>query len=148
MVCGEVVLSITMTEFEDRKKINDNWFSPPYFTHLQHGYKMCFEVDFDNDKSLRIDSYMMKGGYDSFLQWPFKGKVIVQLLNQLCDHHHYDFVFDYKDKEQGKRITRGSRGEHLETSTLPYIRLGYNASTNSQYLKDNCLKFNVIVPPQ
>ena len=147
-VCGEVVLSVTMTEFEEKKESTDNWFSPPYFTHFQHGYKMCFEVDFTNDKSLRIDSYMMKGGYDSFLLWPFKGKVIVQLLNQLGDHHHYDYVFDYNDKEQGKKVTRGLRGEYLGTATLPYSRLGYNSSTNCQYLKDDCLQFKVIIPPQ
>ena len=105
IVRSDTVLSVTMTEFKHKKDNRVRRVSPPYFTHT-NGYKMCFEVDFTNDKSLCIDSYMMKGGYDSFLQWPFKGKVIVQLLNQCGDHRHYDYVFDYKvSDDEGKRVT-------------------------------------------
>ena len=152
-VCDDVVLSYTMTDFE---QMMDNkahlfgrkqWFSPPYFTHLK--YKMCFEIDLAAfaEKSLQIHTYIMKGPYDDFLQWPFKGLVIVQLLNQLGDHHHYDYVFDYKDDE-GKRVTRGERGNYLTTQStcLPLNQLDYDAKADCQYLKDDCLKFKVIVP--
>ena len=112
---------------------------------------MCFEVDFECDESrtsLRIDSYMMLGPYDNLLQWPFKGKVIVRLLNQLGDYHHYDYVFNYKDNDRGKRVTRGERGDHLlpQNTFLPFDQLGYNVIDNCQYLKDDCLKFKVLVP--
>ena len=141
---------ITMTEFEHKKDNKVRWFSPPYFTHV-NGYKMCFEVDLqceDSKTSLRIDSYMLAGPYDDDLQWPFKGKVIVQLLNQLGDHNHYDYVFDYKDKEQGKRVTSGKQGRYLPTPSkyMKFDQLGFNDVDSCQYLKDNCLKFKVIVP--
>ena len=154
-VC-HVVLSYTMIEF---KQIKDNksqwfgrkqWFSPPYFTHHK-GYKMCFEVDFKGffKTSLHIYSYIMKGIYDNHLQWPFKGQVIVRLLNQRGDYHHYDFVFDYKYSGNGQRVISGERGDYLssQTTQLPLDQLDYNATTICQYLKDDCLKFKVIVPP-
>ena len=145
-IVNDAVLSVTMTEFKHKKDNRLRWLSRPYYTHI-NGYKMCFEVDFYNNSetSLRIDSYIMPGPYDDNLQWPFNGKVIVQLLNQLNDHHHYDYVFDYKDEEQGKRVPGGELGEHLETLTLPFSRLDYDASNKCQYLKDDCLKFKVIV---
>ena len=148
-ICTDTVLSVTMTEFIHKKDNSVQWYSPPYFTHL-FGYKMCFEVDFDcidSKTSLRIDSYIMKGPYDDHLQWPFKGKVIVRLLNQCGDHHNYDYVFDYKySDDKGKRVTSGERGKWHETQSklLPLRQLGYSASTDSQYLKDDCLKFKVI----
>ena len=73
------------------------------------------------------------------------------LLNQLGDHHHYDYVFDYKDDDDnGKRVTAyGERGDHLSTQSthLLFNQLDYNADINCQYLKDDCLKFKVIVLP-
>ena len=73
---------------------------------------MCFEMHLSYE--LIIYSFMMPGPYDDSLQWPFKGKVIIQLLNQHGDHHH-DYVFDYKHdyREQGgRRVTNGERGYH------------------------------------
>ena len=145
---------ILLTEFRQKK---DNrlvhWFSSPYFIHFNgyNSYKMCFEVDFKCDESrtlLCVYSHMMLGPYDNHLQWPFKGKVIVQLLNQLGDYHHYDYVFNYKDNDRGKRVTRGERGDHLlpQNTFLPFDQLGYNVIDNRQYLKDDCLKFKVLVP--
>ena len=154
-VCDDVVLSYTMTGF---KQLKDNkakwigrkqWFSPPYFTHLK--YKMCFEIDLDSfaEPSLHIHTYIMKGPYDDHLQWPFKGKFIVRLLNQCGDEDHYDYIFDYKDNE-GKRVTGGERGSRQTTQStcLPLNQLDYDAKANCQYLKDDCLKFKVIVSLQ
>ena len=157
-VCN-VVLSHTMKDF---KQIKDNkaqwfgrkqWFSPPYFTHI-NGYKMCFEVDFKGvfETSFHIYSYIMRGPYDNHLQWPFKGQVIVRLLNQCGDHHHYDYIFNYKDtyNNDGKRVISVERGNYLtsQSTSLSLNQLDYDVYTNCQYLQDNCLNFKVIVPPQ
>ena len=140
-------LSVTMEDFSHKYKYKHQWFSPPYFTQ---GYKMCFEVDFKNNRtSLGIYSYMMSGPHDDDLEWPFKGRVIVRLLNQLGDHHHYDCVFDYEDMTEGGRVIEDKRGDYLSTQSkhLPLDKLNYKCRTNCQYLKDDCLKFKVILPP-
>ena len=143
-------LSVTMTEFEYKKRNEVHWFSPPYFTHF-NGHKMCFSLKFSRITTyIIICSYMMKGPYDDHLQWPFKGKVIIQLLNQLGDHHHYEFVFDYKDNEAGNRPNKGEMTLYhkQQYDRLQYYQLEYNAYVNCQYLKDDCLKFKVIVSLQ
>ena len=144
----------TMTEFQEMKDKKAQWFdrgewlSPSYFTHV-NGYKMCFELDLKGflTTSLHIYSYMMQGPHDDILEWPFNGKVIVRLLNQCGNHHHYDYVFDYKDNDRGRRVISGERGSHLSTQStcLPLDQLDYNADINCLYLKDDCLKFKVIV---
>ena len=159
VVCGNVVKIVTMTDFTQKKNSKVQWFSPAYFTYLQHGYKMCFKVDLTvgsssniyDTTSLRIYSHMMSGPYDYYLQWPFKGKVIVRLLNQCGDHHHYDYIFDYKAVSNGKKVTSGADnlGEQLtsqSTRPLPLYQLHYNDDTDCQYLKNDCILFKVIVP--
>ena len=144
-----VVLSVTMEDFSHKYKHRHQWFSPPYFTDLL-GYKMCFEVDFKCHRtSLCINSYMMSGPYDNDLEWPFEGQVIVRLLNQLGDHHHYDYVFDYEDMTEGGRVIGDKQGDYLITQSkyLPLDKLNHKSHINCQYLKDDCLKFKVIVPP-
>ena len=160
IVCGNVVKFVTMTDFTQKKKSKVQWFSPPYFTYLQHGYKMRFRVDLTVGRnniygatSLFIYSHMMSGPHDNYLQWPFEGKVIVRLLNQCGDHHHYDYIFDYKGTSSGKKVTSGAgkQGEQLpsqRTCPLPLYQLHYYDDTDCQYLKNDCIFFKVIVPPQ
>ena len=149
-VCSEAVPTFIMEQYAQKKVSKDQWFSPAYFTQHTNGYRMCFEVDFDDDDDeLYIYSCVMKGPYDDHLQWPFKGKVIIRLLNQLGDHHHCDFVFDYKDSDdKGKRVDSGERGESyiLSMNCLSIRQLDYKTDTNCRYLKDDCLKFKVVVP--
>ena len=149
-VCGDTVLSVTIERATYKKDKKFQWYSPPYFTHRHYGYLMWFEVDFNYSHRiglLAIFSLMISGPYDDILEWPFKGKVIVRLLNQCGDHHHYDYVFDYKDNDRGKRVTSGERGAALspQGAHLPLDQLDYNADTNCQYLKDDHLKFEVSV---
>ena len=33
--------------------------------------------------------HLMRGDNDSELKWPFRGSVVVELLNQQADHTHY-----------------------------------------------------------
>ena len=148
-ICDNVVLLVTMEKFRHKKEHKVHWFSPPYSHPL--GYKMCFEVDFNSDKkSLCIYSYIKPGPYDDHLRWPFEWTIIVRLLNQCGDYHHYDYVFDYKDMDEGNRVITGEREPWLETqsSRLLLHKLDYDADTKCQYLKNDCLKFEVIIPPQ
>ena len=145
----------------DYKKKWSNWdvcHIPPYYTH-SHGYKMCVSVDFCEiceesalqvwSSDLIVYSYLLRGEYDAGLKWPFRGTVVVQLLNQLSDDNHYDYVFDYSraiDRES-QRVTSGERSARRSSSTpnLPFATLEYNPSKKCQYLKDDCLKFRVFV---
>ena len=78
---------------EVRRRIRDakigritSIYSPPFYTG-RNGYKMCIRAYFNGDGSgegthLSIYFVLMKGEYDPLLQWPFKPKVSLILIDQ------------------------------------------------------------------
>ena len=140
---------IVFTDYQEKRKKGVDWYSPPYYTHL-HGYKMCVNVYlYPSDTVLQVYSYLLPGEYDASLKWPFRGTVVVRLLNQLSDDNHYDNVFDYSQASdsQSQRVTSGERSSYKVPSTpwLPLTALEYNSSKKCQYLKNDCLKFKIVV---
>ena len=76
-------VDIIMDHFEQHKKNNDAWYSPPFYTHLG-GYRMCLEVDANGDgrgKGTHVSVYvcLMRGEFDDLLKWPFRGEITIQL---------------------------------------------------------------------
>ena len=76
----------TVDSFAKRKSANDEWDSPSFYSHIG-GYKMCLSVDVNGSGDgagthVSVFVCMMKGEFDSHLQWPFKGEIKVQLVNQ------------------------------------------------------------------
>ena len=132
------VLCDTMTELKHKMDNKLQWFSPPYYTRLHYGYKMGFVVDFlwqyGTPGYLDIYSYMMKGHYGDHLQWPFKGIVIIRIVNR----NGSDYVFKYIDSDSGNRVTSEERGPVLS----PWS--GYSSYKSLNLLKDDCLQFQVI----
>ncbi len=63
--------------------------------------------------------------------------VILQLLNQLGDHGH--FIGDEKKLFDTDRVIA------LGNKFFPLNDLGFRADNNTQYLKDNCLKFRLLL---
>ena len=67
--------------------------SKPFYTGPK-GYKMCLGVfpggnGDGKGNSISVFIHMMKGECDSELKWPFRGSVVVELLNQMADHTHH-----------------------------------------------------------
>ena len=129
-----------MTELKHKMDNKLQWFSPPYYTKIHYGYKMGFVVDFlwqyGTPGYLNIYSYMMKGHYDDHLQWPFKGTVIIRIVNR----YGPNYVFKYMDSDAGNRITNGERGPVLSPHS------GYSSYKRFDLLKVDCLQFHVIIP--
>ena len=142
--------NIVLTDYQEKRKKGVEWYSPPYHTH-SHGYKMCVNVDLRPFLSvLEVYSHLLPGEYDAGLKWPFRGTVVVQLLNQLSDDNHYDYVFDYSQASDSvsQRVTSGERSHGRDPSApghLPLAALEYNPSKKCQYLKNDCLKFKVFM---
>ena len=83
-----VTLNIVLTDYQENRRNGADWYSPPYYTYL-HGYKMCVNVWLKPyHDALSAYPYLLPGEYDARLKWPFKGTVVVQLLNQLSDDNH------------------------------------------------------------
>ena len=81
-----------LTEFRKHKRHSKEWYSEPFYTH-PHGYKMCLRVDANGaggakGKYVSVFGYIMRGRFDIHLIWPFRGVVMVTLVNQLQDKEH------------------------------------------------------------
>lgn len=92
----------TLDDYENRRIKGDmGWSSAPFYTNAQ-GYRMCLWVDIGGNgpgKGIYISIFLSltKGEYDSKLKWPFRGSVIVQLLNQQNEEMPHTEVIKYHD---------------------------------------------------
>ena len=148
---GRCVLK--MPEFDQHKSSKDVWYSPPFYIY-PGSYKMCIRVDANgNDEGagtyVSVYAYLMKGRDDDNLPWPFTGKVTVTMLNQLEDKNHHtetvSFPPDTEDSDISGRVVDSERaptgyGWH---EFISHDQLGYDAVEDCQYLKDDCLYFQI-----
>ena len=148
------VCDFTLTEFTKRKQFNNNYYSPPFYSH-PHGYKLCIRVYANGRHSAKethisVYAYLMKGEYnDSVLDWPFEGDIIVELINWREDKNHlsHAIVFNQQiEPKHSSRVTEGDISQHGWGSchdAFPHSSFLYNPVTNTEYLQDDCLRFRV-----
>ena len=89
MSCPPV--TFTIDNFMERKKRNDMWLSPPFYTHVG-GYKMCLSVypnGHVNDRgqsvtvTVPVSIHFLMGEFDDHLMWPFPGAMFtITAINQ------------------------------------------------------------------
>ena len=142
----------TMTNFEEHKGDGNHWLSQPFYTHPQ-GYKMCLDV-FANGSGdgkgthVSVGACLMRGDFDDGLKWPFQGDVTIVMLNQLEDINHTTHTIRFSDTMDNKvigRVTGREKAQKVKGNStfIPHSDLNYNPTKNCQYLKYNCLRFQV-----
>ena len=145
-------VKLTLTNYEEMKRSNGEWYSPPFYTH-PHGYKMCLRVDANGrgkGKGTHVSAiaYLMRGQFDDHLKWPFRGHVVIQLCNQLQDKYHRGHTFDFSETTDVRIISRVTSGERAEggrgCDLIPHNDLNFNPTNNCQYLKNDCLHFQIV----
>ena len=93
-------------------------------------------------------AYLMKGKYDDQLEFPFRGTVKIELLNQLEDNNHHKGSYTYEGVEDGNmRVTVGdmTKSANGVPEFIRHTDLEHNAAKNCCYLKDDCLVFRIYV---
>jgi len=78
----------------DRQK---SIYSSPFYLY-PNGYKICLRIFLNGDAKARdthisIFVILMRGDYDTDLQWPFKFKIKFTLLNQLSSNYNQSNSF-------------------------------------------------------
>ena len=68
--------------------------SQPFYTS-KGGYKMSLLVKPNGFNRVSCSIDLMPGEYDDTLEWPFRGKVTVEILNQLGDRNHSKHTVNY-----------------------------------------------------
>ena len=142
---------VKLEGFEEKKRYEEEWHSDPVYSHFG-GYKMCLRVypnGYDEGKGTRVSVYvlLMKGDNDDNLKFPFKGRIVVSLLNQLEDKNHLTrkpWNLDNIAEEYSGRVTTGERGGGWGyRKFIPHNDLNYSSYKNCQYLKNDCLFFRI-----
>ena len=143
-------LILKMDNFDNMKKQNTEWYSPPFYYHFG-GYKMCLNVYANGHggcKGTHVSVFicLMKGENDDNLKWPFRGIITVSLLNQLQpdNHHSRSIIYDENASEDTSSRVKEGRSEGWSKPTfIPHTNLSLNTEKNSNYLKNDCLYFSV-----
>ena len=127
-------------------------YSPAFYTH-PYGYRMCVNVDpngYGDGEGTYVSLFtcMLRGPFDDYLKWPFRGSVTIQVVNQAGDHDHIEKIIDYANRtpdDTAGRVTGSERAEGWGNHRfLAHSHLDYNAARKTQYLKDNHLIVRVV----
>ena len=142
-----------MPEFSLHKSLKQEWYGPPFYTH-PGGYKMRIRVDANGcldgaGTHVSVSAYLMQGRNDDILEWPFTGKVTFTLLNQLADKNHYtattaSFPQDHKASRKVVDDEMATTG-YGQPTFISHYQLRHDVMKNCQYLKDDCLYFQIKV---
>ena len=142
----------TMPEFSKRKKSNNTFYSPPFYTH-QGGYKLCLKVHANGittSKSTHISVHvqLMAGDNDDRLHWPFTGDIVIELLNWREDKGHHQKTISLMNSNDDAinfyQVTDGTVGLALGwPEFFSQSSLSYNRTTNTEYVQNDCLRLRV-----
>ena len=144
-------IEFTMQGFEQLRKTDGLWFSPSFYTH-SHGYRLRLHVIANGLCAARsthvsLFIHLMRGEFDSYLQWPFRGKVTLQLLNRLADERHHEMTICFTDatpNSHAGRVISGDRGRSWgDQKFISHRKLGCNSANDCQYLDNDCLHFRI-----
>ena len=144
-------VTIKMAKFHSKKKDGVEWYSDPFYTHRK-GYNMClciYAAGHKNGKGTHISVYLClkKGPYDDELRWPPRRvKLEVELLNQLNDSEEFSSTITYDDHTPDDCANRVTEGDKAKGWGWPRFISNwelYEATATCQYLKDDCLFFQV-----
>ena len=137
---------LIMTDFEQHKKEDDMWYSPPVYTH-QDGYKICLGIfangELDGEGThVTVAVYFMRGEFDDLLKWPFRGIIYFQLVDQLHGVDHLEHVVPYNSSVPDKHCSRVTDRDTAEWGWGP-DRLIAHTKLEPKYLRKDCLKFRI-----
>ena len=144
------VLLWKIDEFDRRRReavdgVTMSLYSTPFYTS-RHGYKMCARIYLNGDgmgkgSHLSFFFVVMRGPFDALLQWPFKQKVTLTLINQNGKKHISD---SFRPDPHSSSFQKPGRREMNIASGCPmFIRIDH--LLNGGFVKDDAIYVRVVV---
>ena len=148
---SKLLLEITYTSHEltlvnfkkcQGKGGDGSWYSDPFYSGLR-GYRFLLNIDTNghgNARNTHLTAYLkqLKNEFDKELQWPIKFKVYLEIINQRGDHSNHSRVGTVQ------LSSADSRYECIgDDKFFPLNGLAYNARTNTEYLRNDSIKFRL-----
>ena len=147
-----VPITFKIEAIQSKLDAKEVWQSEGFYSDIR-GYKMCLRVHLNGtgcgaDTHISYFLHLMPGLYDDDLPWPFQGKVVVQVLNQMEDgkHSRHEKQFlshiptEYNKRVCGKAMNEVGLGE---PRFLPHRDLTPKPESNINYVKDGSLYVQV-----
>ena len=133
----------TLAQFK-KQQANDlegNWYSNNFYSS-PGGYKFQLNICTNghgeaHGTHLSAYLFLRSGNYDKKLQWPFKGTLYLELLNQRGDHNHYMCITTVEHKKENSGISI------IGQKFYSLAGLTYNAQNDTEYLRYDCIKFRL-----
>lgn len=145
-------LNYTVNKFEQLKQTGKWWYSRPFHSHFC-GYKFgmfvfCNGVLDGKGSHISIFLYLVQGEYDDELEWPFRGSITVQLLNQRSDRGHHQKTIKFTDETPPTVSSRVKDAEMAKegngpTQFISHSDLSYNPERDTEYVRDDCIRIRV-----
>ena len=155
------VHDFVIKNFSKYKKYNEECISEPFYSH-NNGYKLSLLV-YPNGRSkcknkyISVFVHLMKGENDNNLIFPFRGDILIQIINWRENKNHTERLIEFNEKTDpigvyGARVTglaawlsgRQYQGYGFP-NFLSHNFLEFDESRNSQYVSDDdCLHVRVM----
>ena len=121
----------------------DWWHSDYFYTH-PGGYWCLIKVHargLNEGRGTHVSVLLcsLPGQFDDYLPWPAKATFTLQLLNQHRDQDHVTVTKSFVWKKTIKDDCAGD----FSLTFISHAELGWNAGKQTQYLKDNSLRFRI-----
>ena len=148
---GTLPHEFVLDNFEQKKSNDEDWFSPSFHTHIG-GYKMCLKIIANGRGDSKgthvgVAVNMMRGEFDDHLQWPFKGEIKVQLINQREGGEPFERKVVSEDDKCENWLCRVHKMDRAEkgwgkAKFISHSDL-YKPEKGKEYLKNDRLIFKV-----
>ena len=121
------------------------FYSAPMYTHpAGYMFKLTIwanGINAGQGTHLSVSVHSLKGDHDAELKFPVKFTTTVQLLNQHRDRDH--LTRDIQSKIKTREMIGGLRFIGADWTFIPHTALEWNSDKQTQYLKNDCLKFRI-----
>ena len=122
-------------------------YSQPFYTS-RYGYKMCGRVYLNGDgmgkgTHLSLFFVLMRGEYDALIEWPFRQKVTLSLLDQSTARN--DVCDTFRPDPSSSSFRRPTTEMNIASGCPMFIK--HVDMQNSRFLKDDVIYMKIVVNP-
>ena len=139
-------LTFRITNYKLMKEKKKIWTSPHFYTQAQ-GYQMNIkaEINATDENAISLYCYLCPGIHDDSLSWPFRGEVVLQILNQSRDSSHSSrtLSWDHANADDEVSGKPDKNKQRIGWGLVFFISHADLEDETKGYLKKDCIYIRV-----
>uniref|UniRef100_A0A8C5YJ98 TNF receptor-associated factor n=1 Tax=Marmota marmota marmota TaxID=9994 RepID=A0A8C5YJ98_MARMA len=147
---GKLIWKVTDYKMKKKEAVDGHIvsiFSQPFYTS-RCGYRLCARAYLNGDGSgkgthLSLYFVVMRGEFDSLLQWPFKQRVTLMLLDQSGKKNH--IMETFKADPNSSSFKRPDGEMNIASGCPRFVAHSTLENAKNTYIKDDTLFLKVAV---